>query len=163
MPGRLLGVLILSSSLSMLAGPRPAVGSDEPAVAGPAEPSTCWEQAARRHRVNPHLLVAIAEVESGLRPGAIGRNTNGSVDIGLMQINSLWLPELQRHGISPRDLLDPCVSVHVGAWVLARKMRLHGNTWTAVGAYNAGSDVLRERYARKVMEALARRGSGAGR
>ena len=111
-----------------------------------------------RHQVNPHLLAAIAEVESGLRPGAIGRNTNGSIDIGLMQINSLWLPELQRHGIAPRDLLDPCVSVHVGAWVLAQKMRRHGNTWTAVGAYNAGSEVLRERYARKVIEALARRG-----
>jgi soluble lytic murein transglycosylase-like protein len=141
----------------MSAGPGPALGSDEPVIAGSSAPATCWEQAARRHRVNPHLLVAIAEVESGLRPGAIGRNTNGSVDIGLMQINSLWLPELQRHGISPRDLLDPCVSVHVGAWVLAQKMRRYGNTWTAVGAYNAGSNVLRERYARKVMEALARR------
>jgi soluble lytic murein transglycosylase-like protein len=37
-------------------------------------------------------------------------------------------------------------------------MRRHGNTWTAVGAYNAGSEALRERYARKVIEALARRG-----
>jgi soluble lytic murein transglycosylase-like protein len=113
--------------------------------------------------LNPHLLAAIAEVESGLRPGAIGRNTKSSIDIGLMQINSLWLPEPQRHGISPRDLLDPCVSVHVSSWVLAHKIRLHGNTWTALGAYNAGSDVLRERYARKVMEALARRGTGTGR
>ena len=141
---------------------RAAIAAEAPAIAGSAAPATCWEQAAHRHQVNPHLLAAIAEVESGLRPGAIGRNTNGSIDIGLMQINSLWLPELQRHGIAPRDLLDPCVSVHVGAWVLAQKMRRHGNTWTAVGAYNAGSDVLRERYARKVMEALARRGSRGG-
>lgn len=135
-----------------------AIAAEKAGVAGSASPATCWEQAAQRHQVNPHLLVAIAEVESGLRPDAIGRNTNGSIDIGLMQINTLWLPELRRHGIAPRDLLDPCVSVHVGAWVLAQNMRRHGNTWTAVGAYNAGSEALRERYARKVIEALARRG-----
>jgi soluble lytic murein transglycosylase-like protein len=141
---------------------RAAIAAEAPAIDGPVAPATCWEQAAIRHQVNPHLLLAIAEVESGLRPGAIGRNTNGSIDIGLMQINSLWLPELQRHGIAARDLLDPCVSVHVGAWVLAQKMRRHGNTWTAVGAYNAGSEVLRERYARKVIEALARQGHRRG-
>lgn len=127
-------------------------------TAGAAAPSTCWEQAAQRHQVNPHLLVAIAEVESALRPQALGRNTNGSIDIGLMQINTLWLPELRRHGIGARDLLDPCVSIHVGAWVLSQKMRRYGNTWTAVGAYNAGSTPLRDQYARKVMRALARRG-----
>lgn len=153
---------IATAGLTILAGLGPASGSDAGTVEAVAAPTTCWEQAARRHQVNPHLLVAIAEVESGLRPGAIGRNTNGSIDIGLMQINSLWLPELKRHGIEPRDLLDPCVSVHVGAWVLARKMRRYGNTWTAVGAYNAGTDAWRERYARKVMAALARRGSQAG-
>ena len=142
----------------------PSVASTEPVLSIPdsSAPATCWEQAARRHQVNPWLLVAIAEVESGLRPTAIGRNTNGSIDIGLMQINSLWLPELRRHGIAARDLLDPCVSVHVGAWVLAQKMRMHGNTWTAVGAYNAGSAVLRDRYARKVIEVLARRTGAPG-
>ena len=149
---------IIASALLLALFPESAFAADGGDINDPAPPATCWEQAARRHQVNPHLLVAIAEVESGLRPVAIGRNTYGSIDIGLMQINSLWLPELRRHGIVPRDLLDPCVSVHVGAWVLAQKMRVHGNTWTAVGAYNAGSAMLRERYARKVIEALARRG-----
>lgn len=149
---------VIASALLLALVPASAFAADGGGINEPAAPATCWEQAARRHQVNPHLLVAIAEVESGLRPDAIGRNTNGSIDIGLMQINSLWLPELRRHGIVPRDLLDPCVSVHVGAWVLAQKIRVHGNTWTAVGAYNAGSAVLRERYARKVIEALARRG-----
>jgi soluble lytic murein transglycosylase-like protein len=147
-----------ASGIGIAAGTAPAAGPAS--IPGSTAPATCWEQAAHRHQVNPHLLVAIAEVESGLRPQAIGRNANGSIDIGLMQINTLWLPELRRHGITARDLLDPCVSVHVGAWVLAQKMRRHGNTWVAVGAYNAGSDVLRERYARKVVEALARRGQG---
>ena len=155
MAGYLFRIVPCALALAMV--PVNAFAAEPSGIAGSTATATCWEQAARRHQVNPHLLVAIAEVESGLRPGAIGRNTNGSIDIGMMQINSLWLPELQRHGIALRDLLDPCVSVHVGAWVLAQKMRMHGNTWTAVGAYNAGSAVLRERYARKVIEALGRR------
>ena len=144
-------------ALLLLAALAQSCAAASAASPGESAPASCWAQAAQRHQVNPHLLVAIAEVESGLRPHAIGRNTNGSFDIGLMQINTLWLPELRRHGIEPRDLLDPCVSVHVGAWVLAQKMRLHGNTWTAVGAYNAGSAELRERYARRVLRALERR------
>ena len=159
------GIRLLAAMLIAIvfeSGNAAAAEVSNPAIADSSAPASCWEQAAQRHQVNPHLLVAIAEVESGLRPASIGRNTNGSIDIGLMQINTLWLPELRRHGIEARDLLDPCVSVHVGAWVLAQKMRAYGNTWTAVGAYNAGSAVLRERYARKVAQALVRRAGAAG-
>ena len=135
-----------------------AVVTVGPALAtAPGGREDCWTQAARRHGVNPHLLVAIAEVESGLRADAVGRNRDGSVDLGLMQINSRWLPELRRHGLSAADLMHPCVSVHVGAWVLAQAMRRHGNTWTAVGAYHAGPGPHRDRYVRRVQLALARR------
>jgi soluble lytic murein transglycosylase-like protein len=47
--------------------------------------------------------------------------------------------------------------VHVGAWVLAQAMQRHGNTWTAVGAYHAGPGPYRDRYVRRVQQALARR------
>jgi hypothetical protein len=50
----------------------------------------CWDDAAQRYQVSSALLYAIARTESGLNPLAIGRNGNGSRDIGLMQINSSW-------------------------------------------------------------------------
>jgi soluble lytic murein transglycosylase-like protein len=114
----------------------------------------CWEAAAARHGVNPWLLVAIARTESGLNPAAVNRNANGSRDIGLMQINSSWLPLLRRHGISEQQLYDPCTSIHVGAWVLAQNMRRMGNSWEAVGAYNARDPERRLRYAQKVYRNL---------
>jgi soluble lytic murein transglycosylase-like protein len=110
----------------------------------------CWQQAGERYGLSPELLYAIARTESGLDPQAVGRNRNGSRDIGLMQINSVWLPRLRSHGIAERDLFDPCTSIHVGAWILAGNVRRLGYTWEAVGAYNAASPSLRRAYAERV-------------
>jgi soluble lytic murein transglycosylase-like protein len=110
----------------------------------------CWEEAANRHHVNPYLLYAIAKTESSLNPLAVNRNKNGSYDVGLMQINSVWFPTLRRYGITEEQLYQPCVSIHVGAWILAQNMQRLGNSWNAVGAYNAASPARRELYAMKV-------------
>lgn len=110
----------------------------------------CWEEAASRYGVNPYLLYAIARTESGLNPLATNRNKNGSYDIGLMQINSSWLPTLRKYGVDEQQLFDPCTSIHVGAWVLAQNMQRMGNSWEAVGAYNARNPELRMKYAQKV-------------
>lgn len=110
----------------------------------------CWEEAGARYNVNPYLLYAIAKTESGLNPSAVNRNRNGSYDIGMMQINSLWFPELRKYGLDEKQLYDPCTSIHVGAWILAQNMRRLGNSWEAVGAYNAGKPDLRLKYALKV-------------
>ncbi|MBB3122337.1 lytic transglycosylase domain-containing protein [Pseudoduganella violacea] len=114
----------------------------------------CWEEAAAWYRVNPHLLYAIAKTESGLNPAAINRNKNGSYDIGLMQINSSWLPTLRKHGLEEKDLYDACTSIQVGAWILSQNMQRMGVTWEAVGAYNARSPALRIKYAMKVHKNL---------
>jgi soluble lytic murein transglycosylase-like protein len=122
------------------------------AQAAPQEPShhTCFEQAGARHGVAPVLLQAIALQESGMRANALNRNRDGSTDIGLMQINSRWLPALARQGITTEQLWNPCVSVHVGAWILADNFRRLGQNWDAVGAYNARNPALRMRYAQAI-------------
>lgn len=123
----------------------------------------CWDEAATRYRVSSELLYAIARTESALDPQAVGRNRNGTRDIGLMQINSAWLPTLAAHGIGERDLFDPCTSIHVGAWILAGNVQRLGYTWDAVGAYNAVSPALRRAYVDKVRRHLRSADDGAHR
>lgn len=124
------------------------------AVALPAR--ACWQEAGSRYQIAPALLYAIARTESALNPTASHRNRDGSMDIGLMQINSVWLPDLAKYGISARDLWEPCTNIHVGAWVLAQKIKKHGMTWDAVGAYNATTPLKRTHYAWKVYANLER-------
>lgn len=100
----------------------------------------CWDQAARYQGVDPWLLYAIAKVESQFNPAAVNRaNKNGSVDTGMMQINSIHWPRLRRYGIEPTALSNACASTYIGAWVLADAQRRYGKTWKAIAAYNVGS------------------------
>lgn len=126
----------------------------------------CWLMAADRFNLPSQLLEAIAHVESGRNPRALNVNSDGSVDIGLMQINSRWLPELSEIGITPDDLYVPCINVHVGAWILAQEVERYGYSWEAIGAYHAGPYTNRTRdrklnsyrvYARKVLADWRRR------
>jgi soluble lytic murein transglycosylase-like protein len=132
-----------------------------------AASASCWCEAKAKYGVNPNLLLGVAAVESGLRPNAMNtshiKKTN-SVDIGLMQINSRWVGTLKRFGINAADLRNPCTNIKVGAWILSDLMVKHGDSWEAVGAYNAACTQLkgqacraaRSKYAWKVHQAMLR-------
>lgn len=130
-----------------------------------AVPQRCFNEAAERYGVDADLLKAVASAESDFRPLAVNlshQERTGSRDIGLMQINSTWLPRLARFGINEAHLFDPCINVGVGAWILAGEFARRGVTWDAVGAYNAACSVLtgaacaqaRSRYAWRVYRRL---------
>ena len=81
-----------------------------------------------------------------MKPDAMNNShiaRTGTVDIGLMQINSSHLPWLSKYGIAREHLLDACTNVHVGAYLLAENMQRYGDTWEAVGAYNAACSSLK--------------------
>ena len=117
----------------------------------------CFEKAGRFYGIEPELLRAIAQVESSFKPAIIHQNPDGSEDIGMMQINSWWLSSLAQYGIT-RDslLLDACMNIHVGAWILKQEIRDHGYNWQAVGAYNAKSPDKAAAYARAVWDVYRR-------
>jgi soluble lytic murein transglycosylase-like protein len=116
----------------------------------------CFEDAARKNGVNKDILIAIAMVESNLLKDSVSNNNNGTEDVGLMQINSSHFQVLKEAGINRKDLFNACINIHVSALILKECIRIHGNTWAAVGSYNVGhrnslkADRLRRAYASKV-------------
>ncbi len=112
----------------------------------------CFEYAGNEHGITPIILESIARVESNLNPRAINRNRNGSVDIGLMQINSGWLKTLN---VSQKDLLDDaCLNTRIGAQILRQCIDRYGLNWEAIGCYNATSMDKKVGYAWKVFRKL---------
>ncbi|AOJ09985.1 lytic transglycosylase domain-containing protein [Burkholderia mayonis] len=120
--------------------------------AGSVAHGDCIDDAARRYRVNVDLLRSIAYYESGLKPRALHCNDNGSIDIGLMQINSVHLPALRAQGIDRGRLYDASVNARVGAALLRRQIDQYGETWRAVGAYHSRTPALSDRYARAIYD-----------
>ncbi len=100
----------------------------------------CFKNASLKYGVEVNIIRAVAVTESGMKASAKGSlNSDGTYDIGLMQINSSWINELSAYGIDEQMLLDPCVNVDVGTWILSDNIKRYGKTWNAVGIYNVGT------------------------
>ena len=142
---------------AMAASWAPVHAQINPSIAPPQavqSPERCIPAAAAHHRIDPRLLRAVLKVESDLRPWAFGRNANGTVDMGMAQINSIHLPELARHGIQSQHLFDPCVASYVAAWLLRKNIDRHGLTWHGVAAYHSLTPEHNQRYQGLLMKAL---------
>lgn len=104
---------------------------------------TLWStfmNAAHKHNVDPFMLIAIAEVESDFDDAAICHNRNGSVDVGIMQINEYWFPQLKKHTKNPRKaLLSYKYNIDIGAWVFKQCVTRFGDSWKAIDCYNKGA------------------------
>lgn len=125
-------------------------------AAGPTEFDSCFQAAGDYYGISPLLLKAIARQESSMNPTAINQNTNGTTDIGIMQINTWHMTKLRRAGVTEQRLWEPCVNIAVGAWVLADAIHRHGMTWKAVGVYHSPTDWRQRDYAARVQRHLVR-------
>ena len=142
LPALLLPALLLASAGSAHANEKES------------EKENCFHTASVKYQLDPWLLVAIARVESTMQPDAHRKYEDGSEDIGLMQINSVWLPELARHGIVRADLFNHCTSIHVGAWILATQLYRHGKSWYTVGRYHSTTPAKNAAWVARVVSRL---------
>jgi soluble lytic murein transglycosylase-like protein len=118
----------------------------------------CIAGAAKYHRVDPQLLKAILMVESRLNPKAMNRNTNGTRDIGVAQVNTIHLPILEKHGINETSLQDGCINTYVGAWLLSKQIARHGLNWFGVAAYHSTTPSKNAQYQYLIYKELVRTG-----
>ena len=119
---------------------------------------TYFQEAGKKYSIDPKLLAAIAMNESNMNPRAINRNRNGSIDVGIMQINSYWFPKLKPYLKDLNRLWNPKVNIYVGAWVLRQCFDKFGNDWRAIDCYNKGAKRAKpySRYNTRVWKHLVR-------
>lgn len=107
--------------------------------------------AGKHFKLDPRILWAIAYKESRHNPNIVSKpNTNGTYDIGIMQINSSHLAWLERDfNITKNDLFNPRVNIYTGAMILRKCFNKHGANQNGITCYNGrilgnnyGKDVL---------------------
>ena len=111
------------------------------------------------YHLPPRVLPAIQAVEGG-RVGVAQANKNGSEDLGVMQINTLWIGPIARYAGLPetvvreRLLHDPCFNIAAAGLILRTYLNeAKGDLLLAVGYYHSHTPVLNSRYQAKVMDA----------
>jgi soluble lytic murein transglycosylase-like protein len=113
-------------------------------------PFHCINEAAIEFNIPAKLIIAILNIEHGKAGQAI-RNTNGTYDLGPMQINTLWLTELQKYSITKEDIqFNPCINVKLGAWLLSKAIASESNLLKGIGDYHSHTTKHNNYYVQKV-------------
>ena len=127
---------------------RPGV-ADEPIVAA------CITRSAGGRGWLEKTLWGLRDQEGGWI-GAEVANSDGSHDLGPLQVNSWWVPRLaaitgrpQRH-IRHWLKQDACFNVEVARWIFLSGLATTGNYWKAIGVYHSPTGWRQRRYAQSV-------------
>ena len=139
-----------------------AVLAAMPAVAQRVD-DACFVAAEKKFSLPSGILRAIAKVESNFNPRAVNKsNANGTVDLGMMQINSIHLPRLAAAGWRAEDFWNPCKSIEAGAEILRAGIDAGGSLLAGLSRYNTGqsSSPVGMQYAQKVLAAAGSPGAG---
>ncbi|MEE3503889.1 lytic transglycosylase domain-containing protein [Acidiphilium acidophilum] len=145
------------ASTAITAQPLPPPGSSSTVSGAGRHIAACIEAAASTWHISPVVIVILLHVEGGSL-GAVHPNANGTVDIGPMQINQIWLPTLARHwhATVPQTYAELensfCANVIAGTWILHKAIKAaHGHLWRGVAYYHSHTRVFEGEYLRAVL------------
>jgi soluble lytic murein transglycosylase-like protein len=129
----------------------------------------CMMAVANLYSLPPSALPAIQAVEAGA-PGVVHHNTNGSDDLGVMQVNTFWVVPLSRaSGLTPvavwsRLVGDPCFNITAAGAILRVYLNeTHNNVMRAIGDYHSHTPILNRKYQLDVLAAARRLFASAAR
>jgi hypothetical protein len=149
------GIAVLLLADTSLGRPAAAQGEE-------ARIEACIRQASAGRAWLEKTLWGLRDQEAGWL-GAEVLNTNGTHDLGPLQINSSWVSRLAkllgRREEQVRNWLahDACFNVQAARWIFLSGLAASGNYWAAVGIYHSPTPWRQRRYARAVADHLRHR------
>lgn len=142
--------------------PGSASAAVKPSAAHEAEVARCIREASGGRAWLEKTLWGLRDQEAGW-VGAEVANSNGTHDLGPLQVNSFWVPRVaaltRRSAADVRTWLihDPCFNVQVASWIFLSGLKATGDYWVAVGTYHSPTPWRQERYRRRVVRHLVTR------
>jgi hypothetical protein len=112
----------------------------------------CVMASANHFKINPLVIRSILAVEGG-KIGTLSRNDNGTFDMGLMQINTIHLPDIKNRfpSVGWKELTyNPCINIGIGTWILDQRLKETSRFWEGVGNYHSKSPKYRTIYLQKI-------------
>jgi hypothetical protein len=122
----------------------------------------CMVAVSQFYHLPPRVLPSIQVVEAG-QPGTISRNFNRTADLGVMQVNTLWIPHIARswkmtpHVVAQRLIEDPCFNIAAAGAIMRIYLdESRGDVVQAVGYYHSHTPGLATGYQLRVIRAAYR-------
>ena len=122
----------------------------------------CMALAANINHLPPRVLPSIQAVEGGF-VGSVSHNTDGSDDLGVMQVNTQWLVPLSRASLLPppevrlRLVHDGCFNIRAAGLIMRIYLNeTRGDLMRAVGDYHSHTPALNADYQARVLAAAQR-------
>lgn len=105
------------------------------------------DEMAKRYGLNPDVIKALIEEDSGWLETAEG---DGGNSIGLMQIQERWHKDrMKRLGVT--NLYNPEQNITVGCDILSELLNKYGNYRDALSVYNSGNIHDGRQYAERIL------------
>ena len=121
----------------------------DPVPVAQLETNNHIDKMAKRYGLNPNVIKALIEEESGWVASAEGDNGQS---VGLMQIQERWHKDrMKRLGVN--DLYDPEQNLTVGCDILSELLNKYGNYEDALSVYNSGNIKDGRAYAERILNA----------
>ena len=119
----------------------------------------CMAAAATFYHLPPRVLPSIQAVEGG-RIGLAHMNANNTADLGVMQVNTIWIHPLAGYAHMPPDAVadrlinDACFNIAAAAAIMRVYLNeAGGNLLIAIGHYHSHTPSLSFAYQQKVLSA----------
>lgn len=126
------------------------------------EVARCIRRAAQGKAWLERTLWGLRDQEGGW-VGAAVKNSNGSHDLGPLQINSWWVPKIAALVGRPQAHVqhwlqyDACFNAEAARWIFLSGLSITGDYWKAVGVYHSPTGWRQAQYSRGVAGRLQKR------
>jgi hypothetical protein len=122
----------------------------------------CMVTVAAYYHLPPRVLPSIQAVEGGAI-GVVHGNTDGSQDLGLMQVNTRWVTGLAQVAQTTPDMArfrlihDGCFNIAAAGAIMRYYLdEAHGDLMLAVGYYHSHTPAFNIAYQQKVLTSAYR-------